>query len=759
MGNPQVTVDDDLGSRTVRLAPLAMLVIVGVAAVAAAVLVARVQQAIGLTIAAICLALVTLPIQRAMQRWIGSVASLVLTAIGTLAAIVTIAYVVLRDLATQAEVVANLVRERLDSIKSGSFAERVVNALQLDNAIEEWLHRVPSLVVVGSDGGTEVGHQLLSLFAVVILATFFQSSGGAIVDWFVARWPRDVVATEDSATEHGATEHGATEHGARAAENAGAESPRARARAFLRDVERNGLGYMRRSLALAALTSLSVWGVCTLCDLPGAIAVALWAGVWFVVPAFGWAIGLMPLGLLLAIDPRAGAWIAVAATAAIAAGAVVARIQLIERRTMRMGVAVYVISVGLGVAIAGIGGSFVTIVLGAALCAALTSANWPGRPPGWSLDPKHTRVVGGLTVPIGWRGALVAMAMLAGGVMVWALIGRLGPAIVWLLIGSFVAIALSRPIALLERRTRLTRQWSAALLLGMIGCIMVLVTIAGVEDGARATTTVTERLPQLVADLENTRVIGAPLRDRNASVWIQEQMNDLPQRLDRARPEEWLPTVGARLVDLFWTGLFAMALLIDGPRLYEASKSKVVARHRRQYTRITAAIGAALAGYAAGAALIASINASVVFTIALVLGVGMAPVLAVWAFVWNFVPQIGGFMGGVPLILFALVAGPMRGLVAGLLYFTYQFVENHLIQPAIIGAAIDVPPWGTLIAALVGGAAAGVVGAVVLTPLVGVVRVIRAELTSEDFPGAVPATVRTSEASEQTAEREPAHVG
>jgi predicted PurR-regulated permease PerM len=113
----------------------------------------------------------------------------------------------------------------------------------------------------------------------------------------------------------------------------------------------------------------------------------------------------------------------------------------------------------------------------------------------------------------------------------------------------------------------------------------------------------------------------------------------------------------------------------------------------------------------------------------------LAPVLAVWAFVWNFIPQIGGFMGGVPLILFALVAGPLRGLVAGLLYFTYQFIENHLIQPAVIGAAIDVPPWGTLICALVGGAAAGVVGAVVVTPLVGVVRVIRSQLTRDDFPG------------------------
>jgi predicted PurR-regulated permease PerM len=422
-----------------------------------------------------------------------------------------------------------------------------------------------------------------------------------------------------------------------------------------------------------------------------------------------------------------------------------ARRRLIEPATMRIGVAPYVMAVGLGVAIAGVGGSFVTLVVGAMLCAALCSPNWPGRPPGWSIDPRHTRNVGGLTIPIGWRGAILAAAMLGGGVLVWKLLQRTTPAIAWLLIGGFVAVALSRPIALLERRTRLSRQASAGLLLTTIAGLLLLVTVAGVDDGARATTTVTERLPEVVADLEDTRIIGPWLRDRDASVWVDEEMNDLPQRLERAQPEEWLPTVGARLVDLFWTALFAMSLLLDGPRLLGAATRRVPARHRRQYMRITAATGTALAGYAAGAALVASINASVVFTIALVLGVGLAPILAVWAFIWNFVPQIGGFMGGVPLILFALVAGPLRGLIAGLLYFGYQFVENHLIQPAVIGAAIDVAPWGTLIAALVGGAAAGVIGAVVITPLVGVVRVIRSELAREDFPGAVVRTERTAD--------------
>src|SRR5690606_24258235 len=80
------------------------------------------------------------------------------------------------------------------------------------------------------------------------------------------------------------------------------------------------------------------------------------------------------------------------------------------------------------------------------------------------------------------------------------------------------------------------------------------------------------------------------------------------------------------------------------------------------------------------------------------------------------------------------------GLFAAVAFITYQFIENNVIQPSIIGASIDIAPWGTLLAAVAGGAAAGVVGAVVLTPLVGVIGVIRRELASADFPGVVTAS-------------------
>ncbi len=716
---PETTVP--VGSApTVTVAALCGLVVVGVAAIAAASFVARLEDVIGLTLAAASLAVLTLPIQQWLQRWVGTVTSMVATALASLVGALLLANLVLQDLSFQAEAVADLVRTRLDEVQPGSLADRVVTALRLDAAIDEWLAQVPSLVIVGDGGGTQVGRQLVALLMVIILATFFQSSGRSIVNWVTSRWPRELSS------------------GAAVLEpaEAGDLSPRLIARNFISDLERRGVASVRRSIVLAGVSAVVVGVACQIVGHPGAVVVGIWAGVWFVVPALGWAIGLMPIALLTALDGRPLAIYALIVSVVCSIATTLARRRYIDAVTMRIGVGPYVLSVGIGVAVAGIGGSLVVLVLGSVICAGLTNPAPPGRPPGWVIDARHARSFGGITVPTGWRGGVVAVAAACAGVLLWAALHRMAPAIVWLLIGVFVAIALSRPIGWLEARTRLTHHMSAALALSLLGVVLVLVAITGADDGARATTTITERLPDVVADLEETRFIGGWLSERDASVWIAEQMNDLPQRLGGARPDQWLPTIGARLLDMFWTTLFAIAILLDGPRMLNAVHRRIPARHRRQYARIVSVTGTALGGYAAGAALVAGINGGVVFLLALALGVGLAPVLAVWAFIWNFVPQIGGFMGGLPLILFAFVAGPVRGLVAGVLFIAYQFVENHLIQPAVIGAAIDVAPWGTLLAALAGGAAAGVIGAIVITPLVGVIRTVRAELARDDFPGA-----------------------
>ncbi|NNE10966.1 MAG: AI-2E family transporter [Ilumatobacter sp.] len=707
--------DAEAGERltTVSISRLVVLAATGVGLVAVGIATIRLQQIAGLALMAATLAALTAPAQRAVARRAGTAVSLVAVTVATVAAGTTIAFAVLRDLQQQADTVAVLLAERLDEIRAGSLIDRLVTALRLDDRLTEWLSALPSEVLVGADGGADVGRRVLELLVVVVLAAFLQAAGSAWLDWAATRWPRD---------------------------------ERAGVRSFWDDIDREGLGYVRRSLGLVAVAAAVVATTGTALDVPGAVVLGIWAGAWFAMPVLGWAIGLAPMAFVVALGQRPAGAVALGVAALVAAAAIVVRRRLVEPNTQPLGVGPYALALALGVAIGGVGGSLVALTAVALAGAAIRSEHRPKRLPAWQVHSESTRQLAGVRVPSGWRGVVTLVLVTVAGVSFWVLLGRVAPAIIWVAIGGFIAIAFARPAAWIERRLGASRSVSIAMVVVTAAAVLGGVAWSGAGEGLRATALVTEELPDVVEDLESTRWIGPWLDDHDAAVWLDDQMNDLPQRIRSARSaSEFVPAIGARLLDLFWIGVLSIALLVDGRKMLGGATALVPARHRRQFMRLTDVIAAALGGYAAGAALVAGINGAVVFAIAMAVGIGLAPALAVWAFVWNFVPQIGGFMGGLPLLVFALLAGPLHALFAGVTFIAYQFVENHLIQPTVIGEAIDIPPWATLLAALAGAAAAGVVGAIVMTPLVGVVRVVALEYARSDFPGRTAAAATSDD--------------
>jgi putative heme transporter len=118
----------------------------------------------------------------------------------------------------------------------------------------------------------------------------------------------------------------------------------------------------------------------------------------------------------------------------------------------------------------------------------------------------------------------------------------------------------------------------------------------------------------------------------------------------------------------------------------------------------------------------------VVLALCLIFGVPLAPLAALWAMITDLIPQVGGFLGGALLGLLALTQGAFVFVVVVGLYGLYLTVENHVISPAVVGHAVDVSPPTSMLATLIGGAAAGVAGALVATPLVGATKQLYLQL-------------------------------
>ncbi len=686
------------GVETVRVGLIAIAVVVVLA------LVVRLVDTAGLVLLAASLAFVSEPLRARLAGTVGRAAAVVITATITYAAIVGLAVLLWRDLSGQAERLAELLGGRIDGLRAGSFPDRVANAVGARDGVDAVFARLPTTVITGRESARGVGTQALQLLVAVILSAFFQSSVGSLTNWLVGHWDRD---------------------------------DRRRVRLLLADITTRAGSVVRRSLVLAAGVTTAVATAAFALGVPGAVVLGMWAGAWSVVPTIGLIIGLLPVALAAAASsPGAGA-IMFVAIAVIGAVARLARHRLVER-LLAVPASMWVVSIGIGTSIAGPGGAFV-LVVGMALVGASLTTDESLPSPARTAPTWLARVVDGrVAVVPTWRSLVHVLAGVGAVALVWVALGQLGRAVVWIVIAAMVAVALNRPVGFLSRRLRLGRLASIVLVLLVGALVLSLVVTLGVNGASSSTSEFSNRLPSIVQQMEDAPVIGGWLRDQDAATWIDDQMQRVPERLSSSGGvADWLPIVGNRVVDLLWTLLLTVSLLVDGPRLAAAARRRTPATHRRQFMKLTEVSLQAVSAYLGGAMLVAGLNASVVLIVALVLGLGLAPVLAAWAFVWNFVPQIGGFMGGFPLVVLAFGVGPAQALVAAVVYISYQFIENNVIQPTVIGESIDVPPWATLLAALAGAAAAGIIGAIVLTPLVGVARVVIDVKRREDFPGRV----------------------
>jgi predicted PurR-regulated permease PerM len=99
-----------------------------------------------------------------------------------------------------------------------------------------------------------------------------------------------------------------------------------------------------------------------------------------------------------------------------------------------------------------------------------------------------------------------------------------------------------------------------------------------------------------------------------------------------------------------------------------------------------------------------------------------AVLLSVIAGVLELVPIIGPIISAVPAVLLAATVGPGVVVAALVLYTLVQQVENNFLVPKIQGDATELHPSVVMFAILVGGALAGLLGAILALPMTAAFR-------------------------------------
>jgi predicted PurR-regulated permease PerM len=338
--------------------------------------------------------------------------------------------------------------------------------------------------------------------------------------------------------------------------------------------------------------------------------------------------------------------------------------------------------------------------------------------PGPPLDHRAPFYVGF----VGATGALVAFWLLTN-------IQAIGNTLILILVSLFLAAGLNPAVSFFERRG-LRRGYAVLVVIICVVVAVVLFLVAIVPVITDQVRSITDQAPTWFDQLQHNRTV--------------QDLDDEYDIVDKARDYvtggDFVGTLfgGALGIGLAVLGALFNAFIILVLTLYflsslETTKSALYrlapASRRDRVTRLGDRIVESVGGYVSGAFIVAMCAglSSLVFLFAVGLG-KYAVALAFVVALLDVIPMIGATIGAVVVTAIAFAEDPKIGLACVVFYIAYQQFENYVIYPRVMSKSVDVPGAVTVIAALVGAALLGVVGALLAIPTAAAILMLTREV-------------------------------
>jgi predicted PurR-regulated permease PerM len=366
--------------------------------------------------------------------------------------------------------------------------------------------------------------------------------------------------------------------------------------------------------------------------------------------------------------------------------------------------------------------------------------------------------------------------------VVWIFVGLVALGWVFLVIGEAIRV-IWLPLAfaaglvfLLEPAVRMFERVHIPRPLGAILAMLVLLAII-VAVGALVWPTVQEQGEEFIQQLPDLYV--------SVVDWLREFAVTLGLNIDeflsQQAIEEWLRDpanqetiqellfgfgagagvvlrgVAETIAVLVLAPVLAIYLLIDLNRFKKNSLELTPPRHRKEVAYVSGEVGTALGSFVRGQLLVSLI-------------VGIASSIGMWAIdlpFWLLIGIISGFLNLIPFVgpvvggaLAALVAlldsNPWQAVWAVVIMIGVQQLDNHLITPMIQRARVNLSPLVIVLALIVGGTLAGLLGVLVAIPATAATRIVvghlwRTRVLGQSWEEASEAMIEVTEPPERLA--------
>jgi predicted PurR-regulated permease PerM len=320
---------------------------------------------------------------------------------------------------------------------------------------------------------------------------------------------------------------------------------------------------------------------------------------------------------------------------------------------------------------------------------------------------------------------------LGGFIAYWlgGLILSIGSILILILVAAFLAAGLNPAVVWLGRRG-VARRWAVLVVITAVVLAVVLFVVALVP-------VITDQVSMIV---------------KNAPGWLDQLQHDrtiqrLDNRYDLLRKARTVLTGGnvgsalfggvvgvglkvlSFLANTFIVVVLMLYFLATLPKVKHSVWQLAPASRRERVAELGDRIIDNVGSYVSGAFLVAMAAgiSSLIFLFAVGLG-QYAVALAAVVTLLDVIPMIGATLGAVIVTAIGFATDPRTGLYCLIFYVLYQQFENYVIYPRVMSRSVNLPGSIIVIAALVGAALLGVIGALLAIPTAAAITLLVKEI-------------------------------
>jgi predicted PurR-regulated permease PerM len=319
-------------------------------------------------------------------------------------------------------------------------------------------------------------------------------------------------------------------------------------------------------------------------------------------------------------------------------------------------------------------------------------------------------------------GALVAFFLFTA-------ITGIGSVLMLVVVSMFLACGLNPSVEFLERRG-LRRSWAVlCVIIGVfVGLALFLVAIVPViTDQVQ---TLTDNVPGWLDELERNNQVQK----------IDDEYHVIEKLKDYVADGDFLSSLfggvlgfGLKILSALFNAFIIVVLTLYFLSSLELTKNALYklapASRRDRVSRLGDKVIHNVGGYVSGAFVVAMCAGISSLVFLFVVGLSKyAVALAFVVAVLDVIPMIGATLGAIIVTAIAFATDIKIGIACAIFYIIYQQVENYVIYPRVMKKSVDVPGSVVVIAALVGTALLGIVGALLAIPTAAAILLIMREV-------------------------------